>query len=1788
MSTPKSPITLHPVLDSNLDLRSLMTKRGTIKGKLTLFVKYVAALNLNLTPIQKVELKLRLENAKIFYSHFDQIQSRIEELVDESELSKHLEAREAFEDQYFQTMSLASSFVNSGESSAASSSSTSNVSPVKLPTIALPAFDGSYEHWLEFRDTYTSLIHNSKDIGVIQKFHYLRAALTGNALQVIKSLEFSATNYNIAWELLENRYNNHRLLTHNYVKSLFNTQTLHKESPTQIRKLIDSVLRNLRALKTLGEPTDSWDTLVIYLIVTKLDTATEREWEQYKSTLNFNKRGDSCTKVKLTDLMTFLRNRADMLESITANHSRSTHTHSHDVKKSLNQSNTQNPHASHSYVSSSQTANTNVTNKWNSKRPSRTCSMCKGNHPLYSCNSFLNLTVEDRIKLLDASKLCHNCLRDGHTTDSCFFGPCKICQKKHNSLIHSQSSDGDASTSAARVNHTPPTTNEHPATSSNHHTHTSLTFNTHTDRLLLQPVLLSTAVVYIPDCNNKYHRARAILDSGSQHSYVTQSFISKLNTQLIQSTVKITGVGQSITQSTHSCTINLQSTTSDFHARINCMVLPCITDQLPSAALKINFIRIPEHIKLADPTFYEPSQIDLLLGADIFWELLSDGRIRLAEGPCLQNSKLGWIISGPLHAKHTHTSNHNTNKTNCHFTQTLDNQLKRFWELEEVPKSGDGLTDDERVCEQLFKDTTLRVENGRFSVRMPLKESADALGDSYAIAKNRFLSLERKLERLPEYKKMYSEFIREYIQLGHMSLVQTFTKPYYFLPHHGVFREHSTTTKLRVVFDASTSTSTGKSLNDLQLIGPPLQNDVFSILLRFREDKYVACADVEKMYRQVLIQPDQRDLQLILWRESTSDPLNIYQLNTVTYGCSSAPYLSIRCLQQLASECSDEVVSRTILKDCYVDDLVTGHNDKQALIDICEKVTNVLKSGCFPLRKWVFNFDVSPYSASEITSRELALGENCQTKTLGLGWTNNTDQFYYTTNLQQVTPITKRTILSVVSQIYDPLGLLSPAIIIAKVMLQKLWLCKLGWDDEVPSDVAASWQQYINTHKHNIGNLRIPRYVMSAHTQRIELHLFTDASQLAFGACAYVRTHSGDETNNQSITVRLLCAKSKVAPLKPVTIPRLELCGALLGARLYAKIIDSLKIQFDTVTFWTDSTIVLGWLRMSPQLLKTFVQNRVAEINEITDSARWLHVGSKHNPADLVTRGLALDALNNNTTWWGGPPFLREPESNWLHKSFAHTYNSTLDDLPDIKTHTINMTCQVSTDLISFDRFSSFNRLRRAAAYVLRFVNNTRNKNKLNRETGPLTMEELNASVLLLARLSQISSFPNEYHKLKNNLPIRHTRNIAKLNVFFDTQHKIIRVGGRISNCPDFSYDKKHPILLCSKHRFTHILFQSEHIHLLHAPPQLLLSNIKDSWWPLGGTNLAKQVVRKCVTCTRMKGQTLTPIMGNLPAQRLEPGFPFMRCGVDYAGPVLVLNRRGRGAKLEKNYICVIVCFSTRAVYLDLVTSLSTDGYLLALKRFISRRGKPAEIFSDNGRTFVGALKELSLFLQSNSRDIIDRASTDNIKLTFIPPYAPHFGGAWESGGVRSCKHHLKRVIGNAHLTYEEFSTVLAQIEAILNSRPIHPMSADPNDLVALTPAHFLIGRPMTSPPCEDLTSAEPSRLRRYERLEQIRQHYWQRWSKDYISQLQTRTKWQTQSQDIVLNSLVLIKDDNLPPLKWRLGRVVALFTGNDGVSRVADIRTATGLIRRAFSKICPLPLQPEEEADQRDDPSTT
>ncbi|XP_057666035.1 uncharacterized protein LOC130899884 [Diorhabda carinulata] len=409
-----------------------------------------------------------------------------------------------------------------------------------------------------------------------------------------------------------------------------------------------------------------------------------------------------------------------------------------------------------------------------------------------------------------------------------------------------------------------------------------------------------------------------------------------------------------------------------------------------------------------------------------------------------------------------------------------------------------------------------RTETGRFRATLPVREGVGDLGNSKMNAIKRFHKLESKLINDTVIRQQYSEFMREYEKLGHMTKVPTWAtevdgKGVFYLPHHGVVKD-SATTKLRVVFDASAKIGNGISLNDTLMVGPTIQEDLFAIIIRFRQHNVAMVADIEKMYRQVEIVEEQRDLQRIMWRSDPNLPLEVYTLNTVTYGTAPASFIAIRCLHQLALE-----------------------NSKK-----------------YP----------------------------------------------------------------VASQLFDPLGLVGSVIVKAKVIMEKLWQHKVDWDQIAPSPIISEFI-HLQRELPILATIKIPRQITVPKANVIEIHTFSDASTIAYGACSYLRTVD----NSGQCSVRLICAKSRVAPLKVVTLPRLELNAALLATNLTAKLMEAFTCRISNIFYYTDSTIVLWWLNTEPALLKTFVANRVADIQGKSKIENWQHVKSEHNAADIISRG---------------------------------------------------------------------------------------------------------------------------------------------------------------------------------------------------------------------------------------------------------------------------------------------------------------------------------------------------------------------------------------------------------------------------------------------------------------------------------------------------------------------------------------------------------------------------------------
>nr|CAI5831915.1 unnamed protein product [Callosobruchus analis] len=1470
------------------------------------------------------------------------------------------------------------------------------------------------------------------------------------------------------------------------------------------------------------------------MITRKLDPASEKEWEESIITKGI-------TSPRYNDLLNFLSDRCQLLEAVTSKYENQSNSRFEKVNRFEKRPNNR-PVGNASHLVSNSVA--------------IKCAYCKESHPLYTCSKLKALPVASRYAEIRALKLCTNCLRSNHGSDKCIARGCKYCNKRHNTMLHSQQTPNE------------PSLNERSPENAQTCLPTNGVVNHCIDN---EPqILLATASVFIQGGDGNWHRCRALIDNGSMPNIITRELSEKLNLTSHQTNIPITGVGKSYTRVSNKITTVIKSLVNEFSAKLSFLVLEKITENLPLTSFKLTQLNIPDNVVLADTQFNESQRIDLLLGAGIYHEMICAEVIKLGSGlPILQKTVLGYIVSGPINENRTTSAK----PLSCNLMVTelnqLSNQIERFWKVEECSVTSNHSI-EERECEDNFTKTTYRDETGHFIVTLPIKESANVLGESFNNAYQRLQSIERKFKKNEEFKWKYTEFIIEYEQLGHMSEIpdSEFT---FYLPHHGVINEASSTTKLRVVFDGSCKTSTGVSLNDILKIGPPLGDDLFDILIRFRKHNYALIADCEKMYRQINITPKHRDLQRIVWRTDSTQSLKHFRLNTVTYGTAPAAYLAVRCLQQAALESSDGYpeAANAIISDCYVDDLITGSNDIESLRNLKTDIAHILQQYGFNLRKWKSN-DPRILAEHESVNDSYHITDNNVHRVLGINWRAQNDMLNFHVDERSISnrTVTKRTILATISSIFDPLGLAQPVIITAKILLQGLWQAKVGWDETPAADIVRSWNQY----RQQLPCLNLitqPRQVTVKNPNTIELHGFCDSSERAYGACIYIKSSNA----NGETSVRLLAAKSRVAPLKVISLPRLELCGALLLTQLYNKISKAMKLGIHGVHFWTDSTIVLSWISASSNSWKAFVANRVTEIQATTSINQWHHVASSDNPADVVSRGIYPRDLINHSLWFCGPSWLARDSSHWPINSTKTT--------TDLERRNPKIALALfKKDFHIIERYSTLSRLLRVTALCQRFCYNL--ANPTIRKTSSISNEELNSALLVLIKISQAEAFQGEVNHLKSHNDISKKSKLLPLSPFLD-KDQVLRLGGRLSKAK-IDYDQKFPIILDAKHHLTKLIVMHEHHRQLHASTQTLLASLRQRYWPLGGRRTIRSILRQCITCFRVKPSRLMQKMGALPLDRVSQHRPFLITGVDMAGPFLIKDGKLRNRSFVKSYLWLFICFTTKAVHLELVGDLTIHSFLNALKRFVSRRGLCKIIYSDNGTNFAGANSHLKQVMKSiqdfvHESSYTDFFATNGIEWRFSPPHSPHHGGLWESS-IKRAKYHLYRIIGSStsSLTFEDLTTIFTQVEAVLNSRPLCPLSEDPEDLSFLTPSHFLIHDSLTSIPQADLTEKPPNLLKHYEALQRLLQTFWKKWSLEYLTSLQPRTKWHNeQPNNLKVGSLVLLADNNLPPLCWKIGRVMECHPGSDGIVRVVTVKTAKGTTKRAIQTLAMFPEEEEE-----------
>ncbi|XP_018397773.1 PREDICTED: uncharacterized protein LOC108775825, partial [Cyphomyrmex costatus] len=895
-------------------------------------------------------------------------------------------------------------------------------------------------------------------------------------------------------------------------------------------------------------------------------------------------------------------------------------------------------------------------------------------------------------------------------------------------------------------------------------------------------------------------------------------------------------------------------------------------------------------------------------------------------------------------------------------------------------------------------------------------------------------------------------------------------------------------------------------------------------------------------------------------------------LTTVTYGLACAPFLALRTIQQLIKDEGSRfpLASPCLQKGRYVDDLFGGADNLETTKDVVNELIELCMAGGFKLRKWSTNHPEilsSIPKEDQIPSVSIDRDNNPIVQALGLQWQPIDDVFQFTFICQNEGEITKRKALSTLAKFFDPLGFLSPIIIIAKILIQELWAIKLGWDDPLPCHFTSRWHNFIKNLQ-DTPQITIPRWIGFSGENRIEVHGFSDASKKAMAAVVYVRI----TTPEGSISANFVASKTKVAPLKRLTIPRLELCGAVLLTKLVFHLLTVLDLKNQPIVMWTDSLITYTWLNNHPSRWKEFVYNRVSFIQESLPQAEWKFVPGHENPADAATRGLIPSQLLNDTCWWNGPTWLSQSTTMWPQRPAPHSQEKDLEE-HTIKVHAVVIKPKSEWDLLS--RYSNLTKLYRITATCQRAISRFR-RVPPSAFMPTLTTQELETARNFWVKTTQRMFFSNEIQSLSNGQPISRSSHIVRLTPFLDASG-LLRVGGRLQQSHLFETEK-HPLILPKESALTPLIISHAHNQTLHGGTQVTLSYIRKEYWLIGGRAPVRSWILKCMKCTRFRQKRAQQLMGQLPTERVTPSRPFTHSGIDYAGPFIIKTWKGKNARSYKAYVALFVCFSTSAVHLELVTDYSADAFIAAYKRFSARRGICTTLSSDCGTTLTGANSELQrLFNQvtQESTKLARLLANNGTQWKFNPPSAPHFGGKWEAG-IKSLKYHLVRIVGNTLLTYEEMNTLLTQIEAVLNSRPLCPLTEDPDDLQTLTPGHFLMGCAPVTIPEPSLELAKVTHLSRWQLITQMLQSFWTKWSTECLQRYYAIYKWNKPAPSLSVGMLVLIIDERYPPSKWPLGRIIETHPGKDGYIRVVTVKTQVSVLKRPIAKICPLPVNQE------------
>ncbi|XP_072037120.1 uncharacterized protein [Amphiura filiformis] len=1085
-------------------------------------------------------------------------------------------------------------------------------------------------------------------------------------------------------------------------------------------------------------------------------------------------------------------------------------------------------------------------------------------------------------------------------------------------------------------------------------------------------------------------------------------------------------------------------------------------------------------------------KVELLIGNNVPQALEPIKVIHSQDGgPFASQTSLGWEIHGLIkRVTVPRESVHRICVLSSEDRADLNQKMTSMFNQDFSERSKEDMLEpsieDQRFMGMVTEST--RLVDGHYEIALPLRDRNKAMVDNRVQALKRAEHLKRKLDKNPQFKEDYKNFMEDVINSDYAERVpseqlEVEDGKKWYVPHHGVY--HPAKQKLRVVYDCAV-TYKGCCLNDELIQGPDLTNTLLGVLLRFRQEPIALMADIQGMFSQVRVPRADMDYLLFLWWPGciTNQPLEEYRMKVHIFGATSSPACSNYALHRTVADNQQHYSKQacdTVRRNFYVDDCLQSVSTVSDGVCLAKDLISICAQGGFRLTKWISNNrEVLESIPKEERAKEVKeLNLECDTlpseRALGLQWQVEADTLGFKIAVKD-RPVTRRGILSIV-------------MLPAKKIIQDLCKLKLGWDEEIPLEHQKRWNQWL-AELPILSTCSVSRCLKPAEFGKptnIQLHNFSDASEFGYGVVAYMRLQNSSGETHTS----LVMSKSRVAPTKQVSIPRLELTAATVAVRMSNMILREIEMPIDNIYFWTDSTTVLSYIANERTRYHTFVANRVGEIRENTKVSQWYYVPTKVNPADICSRGQSVKKFVDNTNWISGLEFLKDSETEWPVRD---VHLQIEPDDPEVKKNMIVHAVQVDkpdepyeTFAQFFGHYSDYHKLKRAVAWLLR-LKKLLSQRKTHQQTvtgteeskgdefttkQDLTVQEIHDAEQAILRNEQHKYFAKEIKLLSNRNEVP-TANKDKLDqesqgikVHVTVQKSspiyrldpkledgLLRVGGRLRRAASLTEEAKYPVILPRNSYVSELILRQIHESTGHCGRNHMLANLQQHYWILGANSAARKLINRCIICRKQRAKRQVQKMADLPEDRLQPEEPpFTRVGIYFFGPVEVKH----GRSILKRYGVVFTCLAIRAVHMEKADSLDTDSCIAAIRRFVARRGQVKIIRSDNGTNIVGAQRELSKEIsQWNQKKIPNDLLQNNIEWKFNPPGASHFGGIWERQ-IRTIRKLMVMLSKEQTLSDESLQTLFCEVESIINSRPLTLVSGDAQDLEPLTPNHLLL-----------------------------------------------------------------------------------------------------------------------------------